>query len=151
MKLPLFAQHAPARIKKLKLLAKVIVSKNLSCYKVQGWVTSFIDFFKKGDVLGSYFYGYILTQAVGPRLATRIGYKRVWTVAMSMASIITLATPSLAWASYEWLFAGRILLGFCHGVTFPVGWKIIQPKVHRKCLKKVDWAKYQNTLSSKSI
>ena len=66
---------------------------------------------QKGDILGSYFYGYILTQAVGPRLATNIGYKRVWTIAMTLAALLTLATPTLAFTSYEWLFAGRIVLG----------------------------------------
>ena len=52
-----------------------------------------------------------MTQAVGPRLATNIGYKRVWTIAMTLAALLTLATPTLAFTSYEWLFAGRIVLG----------------------------------------
>ncbi len=74
----------------------------------------------QGSILASYYYGYIWTQAVGPWLATRIGYKKVWTIAMFFASIMTLLTPSLAWFGYYWLFAGRIILGLCHGVTFPV-------------------------------
>ena len=65
----------------------------------------------KGNILGSYFYGYILTQAVGPRLASKIGYKRVWVIAMTLAALVTLITPQLAFASYEWLMVGRIFVG----------------------------------------
>ena len=39
---------------------------------------------------------------------------------MILASMMTLLTPQLAWAGYGWLFAGRVILGLCHGVTFPV-------------------------------
>lgn len=74
----------------------------------------------QGDLLASYYYGYICTQAVGPWLATRIGYKKVWTITMILASILTLLTPLLAWTGYAWLFAGRVMVGLCHGVTFPV-------------------------------
>ena len=39
----------------------------------------------QGDLLASYYYGYIFTQAIGPILATRVGYKRVWGFAMILS------------------------------------------------------------------
>ena len=56
---------------------------------------------------------------MGPVLATNFGYKKVWLFSMVLASILTLASPFLAWTGYWYLFFGRIFLGFCHGVTFP--------------------------------
>ena len=41
-------------------------------------------------------------------------------MAMLLASLLTLLTPFLAWSGYWHLFIGRIFLGFCHGVSFPV-------------------------------
>ena len=43
----------------------------------------------QGGLLASYYYGYIWTQAVGPQLATKVGYKRVWLYAMLFASLLT--------------------------------------------------------------
>ena len=74
---------------------------------------------QQGDLLASYYYGYIWTQAVGPILASRLGYKKVWLWAMFLASILTILTPQMAAAGYPWLLSGRIFVGFCHGVTFP--------------------------------
>lgn len=73
----------------------------------------------QGDLLASYYYGYICTQAVGPQLAVKIGYKRVWGFAMLLSGVLTVITPTLAWTGYIWLFSVRIFIGFCHGVTFP--------------------------------
>ena len=39
---------------------------------------------------------------------------------MILATILTFISPFLAWTGYWYLFIGRIILGFCHGVTFPV-------------------------------
>jgi len=50
----------------------------------------------KGDLLGSYYYGYILTQIVGAYLSSRIGFKITWGVAMLVSSILTLLIPITA-------------------------------------------------------
>ena len=73
----------------------------------------------QGDLLASYYYGYIWSQAAGPVLAKSLGYKRVWLFTMLFASLLTILSPTLAYKGYAWLFAGRILIGLCHGVTFP--------------------------------
>ena len=49
----------------------------------------------QGGLLASYYYGYIWTQVVGPQLATKVGYKRVWLYAMIFASLLTLLGKSL--------------------------------------------------------
>ena len=74
---------------------------------------------QQGDLLASYYYGYIWTQAAGPMLASSWGYKKVWLWTMLLASILTILTPQLAYAGYGWLLASRVLIGLCHGVSFP--------------------------------
>ena len=73
----------------------------------------------QGDLLASYYYGYIWSQAAGPVLAKSLGYKKVFGFSMLLASCLTMLSPTLAYAGYNWLFACRIFIGFCHGVTFP--------------------------------
>ena len=36
-----------------------------------------------------------------------------------LSGVLTVITPQMAWTGYVWMFATRILVGFCHGVTFP--------------------------------
>ena len=81
----------------------------------------------RGDLLASYYYGYIWTQVAGPWFATKIGYKRVWTSTMILASVLTLLTPQVAWTGgYQWLVAARILIGLWSGsATFS--------PCHKKC------------------
>ena len=53
-------------------------------------------------------------------MATKIGFKKVWGWSMFLATLLTLASPHLAYLSTGAFIAGRVLLGFFHGVTFPV-------------------------------
>ena len=74
----------------------------------------------QGGLLASYYYGYIWTQAVGPQLATKVGYKRVWLYAMLFASLLTfLGKYMLYWCNsiwlaknigkyYEWFWSSRV-------------------------------------------
>jgi len=50
----------------------------------------------KGDLLGSYYYGYIITQIAGAYLASKIGFKITWGVSMLGSSILTLLVPVVA-------------------------------------------------------
>jgi MFS family permease len=49
-----------------------------------------------GTILGSFFYGYILSQVLGGYIATRIGGKHVFGVGVLMTSILTILTPFAA-------------------------------------------------------
>lgn len=73
----------------------------------------------QGMVLGSFFWGYLVSQIPAGWLAVRVGGKWCFGVAMLAASLLTLLTPVVAQHSWQGLMAIRILLGFASGVTFP--------------------------------
>ncbi len=65
-------------------------------------------------------YANVVILVVGTWLATRIGFKNVWGWGMFLAAVLTLASPGIAKWHTAAFFAARILIGFFHGVTFPV-------------------------------
>lgn len=64
---------------------------------------------------GSFFWGYILTELPGGRLAELIGGRRVFGQSMLWASIITLFTPGAAYLDYKVVVFLRALLGLMLG------------------------------------
>ena len=50
----------------------------------------------KGDLLGSYYYGYIITQVAGAYLSSKIGFKLTWGIASLGSAIMTLLIPVVA-------------------------------------------------------
>lgn len=77
------------------------------------------DEYSQGIVLGSFFYGYVLTQIPGGRLAETLGGKLVYGIGVFLTSIFTLLTPIAARESFSALVVVRILEGLGEGVTFP--------------------------------
>ena len=75
---------------------------------------------QRADLLGCYYFGYVTTQIVGAWLSSKFGFKYILLFTTLITSIITIFTPFLADAGYGWIFAARIILGFFHGVTFPL-------------------------------
>ncbi|XP_055083190.1 sialin-like isoform X2 [Periophthalmus magnuspinnatus] len=75
--------------------------------KTQGWI------------LGSFFYGYILTQISGGYLAGRFGPKWVLGFGVLGTVLFTLLTPVAADWGAGYLIAVRALEGVGEGVTFP--------------------------------
>ncbi|KAG8177586.1 hypothetical protein JTE90_028307 [Oedothorax gibbosus] len=73
----------------------------------------------QGQVLGSYFYGYIITQVPSGVLAEKYGAKWVLGLGMLLCSILTLLTPLAARWSVWALVATRVLEGFGAGMAFP--------------------------------
>lgn len=78
-----------------------------------------LDHSTKGIILGSFFYGYIVTQIPGGYLATKIGGKYLFGGGVFLTAILTLLTPVCARLSVYLLIAIRILEGFFEGVTYP--------------------------------
>ncbi|KAK3883291.1 hypothetical protein Pcinc_012328 [Petrolisthes cinctipes] len=73
----------------------------------------------QGLVLGSFSYGYIMTQVVGGRLAERYGAKWVFGVSILSGGVANLLTPTAARLHYGVLIALRAMQGFFQGVTWP--------------------------------
>lgn len=73
----------------------------------------------QGLILGSFFWGYLVTQIPGGWVATKFGGKRVYGWSMMVATLLTFITPIAAQTSYIFLIVIRIILGVCSGVCFP--------------------------------
>ncbi|CAG0916232.1 unnamed protein product [Notodromas monacha] len=74
---------------------------------------------QQGLVLGSFFWGYIVTQIPGGRVGELYGVKRVFGLGLMVAALLTLLTPLAARTDYRLLIAVRILMGIFEGVTYP--------------------------------
>ncbi|KRY29228.1 Sialin, partial [Trichinella spiralis] len=65
----------------------------------------------QGNILGSFFYGYILTQIPGGLLATKFGGKWVFGLGTFLTAVFTLLTPVAAESGPTMLIIVRILMG----------------------------------------
>ena len=78
----------------------------------------------QSQIIGSFYYGYILTQVPGGRLSEVIGAKRVLGISMAGVAILNLLLPLATMAAdindFPWLvIIVRALMGVCEGATFP--------------------------------
>merc|ERR1712223_957569 len=75
---------------------------------------------EQGVILGMFFYGYVLTQLPGGRLAEIVGGKWLFGVGVLVTAVFTLITPLAANSnSIYFLYAVRVIEGLGEGVTFP--------------------------------
>ncbi len=79
-----------------------------------GWSESQV-----GIILGSFYFGYMITMTVGGYLADKYGGKKVLGYALLIWSLFTIITPLFAYQGLWWLILIRILMGLGEGVTFP--------------------------------
>jgi ACS family sodium-dependent inorganic phosphate cotransporter-like MFS transporter 5 len=75
--------------------------------------------YQQGIILGSFFWGYIVTQVPGGRLAELFGSRKLFGFGVLSTAIFTLLTPLAARAGDIWLVICRVLMGLGEGVTFP--------------------------------
>ncbi|ELT87580.1 hypothetical protein CAPTEDRAFT_209782 [Capitella teleta] len=97
----------------------------------------------RGIILGSFFYGYILTQVPGGWLTVRFGPKKVFGVAMVINVMATILTPIAARVSVYLVLVLRVLLGLCQGVCFPAShhmWGRWAPPLERSKLVSFSYA-----------
>lgn len=69
------------------------------------------DEYKQGIILGSFFWGYVLTQIPGGRLAELFGGRKLLGYGILSTSVFTLLTPFAARASDTLLIFCRVLMG----------------------------------------
>ncbi|XP_065207224.1 uncharacterized protein LOC135836362 isoform X2 [Planococcus citri] len=74
---------------------------------------------QQGYLIGSFFWGYILTELPGGRLAEIIGARKVFGYATLGASVVTLMTPMCAKIHFILILIIRIMLGLFLGPTWP--------------------------------
>ena len=79
-----------------------------------GWSESQV-----GIILGSFYFGYMITMILGGYLADKYGGKKVLGYALLIWSLFTIITPFFAYQGLWWLILIRILMGLGEGVTFP--------------------------------
>lgn len=77
------------------------------------------DSVQQNLIHGSFFWGYILTEIPGGRLAELIGGRRVFGHSMLWASLLTLLTPAAAYVDYRVVVLLRALLGLMLGASWP--------------------------------
>ncbi|XP_042865549.1 putative inorganic phosphate cotransporter [Penaeus japonicus] len=75
--------------------------------------------YEQGLILGSFFWGYVLTNMLGGRLGEVFGGKLVFGFGVLVTAILTLLTPVVARVSTPLLIALRVVEGLGEGVTFP--------------------------------
>ncbi|KAL7644551.1 UNVERIFIED_CONTAM: hypothetical protein RMT77_004087 [Armadillidium vulgare] len=73
----------------------------------------------QSEVLGAYYWGFVLTQIPSGKLSTIIGGKVLVLIGIVSAGLITLLSPVLASSGAYWLLTGRIFLGMAQGLCMP--------------------------------
>ncbi|XP_042907967.1 sialin isoform X2 [Parasteatoda tepidariorum] len=91
----------------------------------------------QGTILGSFFYGYLLTQVPGGRMAEKFGGKWLFGLGVLCTSVLTLLTPIAARWGVVPLIVLRVCEGLGEGVTFPAMHAMLGtwlPKMERSLL-----------------
>ncbi|XP_040563687.1 sialin-like isoform X2 [Lepeophtheirus salmonis] len=86
---------------------------------------------QKNLILGSFFYGYVLTQIPGGYLAEKYGGKWLFGLGTLSTAILTILTPLAASLGITALVVLRIIEGLAEGVTFPVMHALISKWIHK--------------------
>ncbi|XP_066109800.1 sialin isoform X4 [Saccopteryx bilineata] len=97
----------------------------------------------QGWILGSFFYGYIITQIPGGYVASKVGGKLLLGFGILSTAVFTLFTPMAADFGVGALIALRALEGLGEGVTFPAMhamWSSWAPPLERSKLLTISYA-----------
>lgn len=97
----------------------------------------------QGHILGSFFYGYMISQIPGGLLAEQFGGKWVLFGFLGLSSVATLLTPIAARLSFGLLIVLRVLVGIGSGALFPAMhamWGKWAPPLERSKLTSITYA-----------
>lgn len=78
------------------------------------------DHEEKSQVLGAFFYGYVVTQIPAAVLATKFGGKWIFGCSLLITGIMSILGPFTAMIDYKLFMGTRIIQGLAEGVSFPV-------------------------------
>nr|CAG4645485.1 EOG090X04X8 [Lynceus sp. MCZ IZ 141354] len=123
-------------------LSMAIVAMTANRTETVNGTTTYVQEFtwnskEQGLVLGSFFYGYIVTQIPGGWLAPRLGASRLYCLGIFATALLTIFTPLIATTGLIPLVATRIIEGLFEGVTFPAMhslWSNWAPPLERSIL-----------------
>ncbi|KAM3959615.1 sialin [Aphomia sociella] len=101
---------------------------------------------QKNLLLGSFFWGYVLTELPGGRLAEIVGARRVFGYSTLFASFLCIITPAAAALGFGWAVAVRVVLGFMLGATWPA----ILPMAS-KWIPPMDRSKFMSHMMASSL
>lgn len=105
------------------------------------------DTYQRNLILGCFFWGYVLTELPGGRMAEVFGPRRVFGYSILIASLLTCLTPVAA-SNFDYIgvVVLRILIGFMLGVTFPA----MQP-IASKWIPPKDRTKFVSNMMASSL
>jgi len=101
---------------------------------------------EQGQILGSLFYGNIISQIPAGILAEAMGGKHIFGIGVLVSSIVTLLTPLLVLQGTWCFILSRAIIGFAQGVTFPTMYVLISewiPPRERPLLSVFIWSGIQ--------
>lgn len=97
----------------------------------------------QGQILGSFFYGYVVSQIPGGLLAQQFGGKWVLGGSVTLFTIATLITPLAARIHVGFLIFVRVICGIGSGALFPAMhtmWGVWAPPLERTTLCGISYA-----------
>ncbi|RZC32717.1 MFS 1 and/or Sugar tr domain containing protein [Asbolus verrucosus] len=102
---------------------------------------------EKNDILGCFFWGYVLTEIPGGLLSEMFGSRIVLGTSMLLASVLTFLTaPAAIYFPYEWVIVVRVCLGFTMGVQWPA-----VPPMANKWVAPTDNSKFMSHMMASSL
>lgn len=101
---------------------------------------------EKNDILGYFFWGYLITQVPGGRLSEMFGTKIVVGIGLFTASLLTIFTPLASNLGYYWLLAARFGLGVAIGIHWPS-----TPPLATRWIAPADTSKFMSHMTASSL
>ncbi|EFA04143.1 sialin [Tribolium castaneum] len=100
----------------------------------------------KNDILGYFFWGYLITQVPGGRLSEMFGTKIVVGIGLLTSGVLTVLTPVACNLGYYWLLAARFSLGVAIGIHWPS-----TPPLATRWIAPADTSKFMSHMTASSL
>nr|XP_022917118.1 sialin [Onthophagus taurus] len=104
------------------------------------------DKYQQNMILGSFFWGYVLTELPGGHMADAIGGHKIFGGGTLAASILTLLTPLACYWGFVPVVLIRALLGFFLGATWPA-----LPPIAAKWIPPMERSKFVANMMASSL